>query len=223
MDGILEKVTAFITNGEGAATRLLLFEHPTTGIQIPAGTVEEAESHSQAALREAAEESGLTGIELHKYVGFADTQLPDDRYAILHKTKVYSRPNRTSFDWAEFRRGILCTCTRRENAFLLLTYTEYDRYPDPQYVTYSITGWVPSEMVTQRQRRHYYHLVYRGDSTDSWVQFSDHHNFRPFWAPLANLPDVIEPQRVWLDYVMKELGYTFSSAKSVQSVDRLES
>jgi len=209
VDRVLEKVTAFITSGEGAETRLLLFEHPTTGIQIPAGTVEDAESHVEAALREAMEESGLTDLEVCKCIGFADTQLPDDQYAILNKTKVYARPNRTSFDWAEFRRGVLCACTRQENDFLLLTYTEYDRYRDPQYVTYSITGWVPSDMVTQRQRRYYYHLVYKGDSADTWIQFSDHHDFRPFWALLTDLPKIIAPQRAWLDYVTQELGYEF--------------
>jgi len=36
--------------------------------------------------------------------------------------------------------------------------------------------------------------------------------FRPFWAPLTDLPDIIAPQRAWLDYVTRELGYTFSSA-----------
>ena len=39
----LEKVTAFILHQEHGETELLLFEHPTAGIQIPAGTVEEGE------------------------------------------------------------------------------------------------------------------------------------------------------------------------------------
>ena len=209
MDRVLEKVTAFITSSEGAETRLLLFEHPNAGVQIPAGTVEHEESHMQAALREAVEESGLTDLEVRKCIGFADTQLADDQYAILHKTKVYARANRTSFDWAELRRGLLCACARQEDDFLLLTYTEYDRYPDPQYVTYGITGWVPSDAVTQRQRRYYYHLAYRGHSADTWVQFSDPHCLRPFWAPLTNLPEIVAPQRAWLDYVTQELGYEF--------------
>jgi len=47
----LEKVTALITRKTDSGYELLLFEHPTSGIQIPAGTVEPGEKAEHAVLR----------------------------------------------------------------------------------------------------------------------------------------------------------------------------
>ena len=57
---IVEKAVCYITR-DG---RVLVFEHPgapEAGIQVPAGTIEPGEDPARAALREAAEESGLRG------------------------------------------------------------------------------------------------------------------------------------------------------------------
>jgi 8-oxo-dGTP pyrophosphatase MutT (NUDIX family) len=60
----LEKVTAFITRPGVDEPEILLFQHPHAGIQIPAGTVEEGEALDAAVLREAFEETGLTGLRI---------------------------------------------------------------------------------------------------------------------------------------------------------------
>ena len=49
---VLEKVTAFITRGAGAARELLVFQHQAAGIQLPAGTVEAGEDVEAALWRE---------------------------------------------------------------------------------------------------------------------------------------------------------------------------
>ena len=57
---IVEKAVCYITRDR----RILVFEHPgapDAGIQVPAGTIEPGEDPARAALREAAEESGLRG------------------------------------------------------------------------------------------------------------------------------------------------------------------
>ena len=62
------KVFAYITH----AGRLLLFRHtdyPEAGIQVPAGTVADGEQPEAAVLREAFEETGLTGLELDLLLG----------------------------------------------------------------------------------------------------------------------------------------------------------
>ncbi len=62
------KVLAYITHGN----RLLVLTHPESpeaGIQVPGGTVEPDEDIAEAALREATEESGLTGLRLGDYLG----------------------------------------------------------------------------------------------------------------------------------------------------------
>ena len=44
MNAGIEKVTAFVTRMVNGRRELLLFQHPSAGIQIPAGTVEPAEA-----------------------------------------------------------------------------------------------------------------------------------------------------------------------------------
>lgn len=209
MQRVLEKVTAFITRKNGGQTDMLLFEHPNAGIQLPAGTVEPGEPHLDACLREAREETGLYDLTVKQLIGHIDTNLPENDYVIFKKTKVYARPDLESFDWAEFKRGLRVICHRRLENFLQVQYDEYDCYPDPNYVTYSITGWVPDNATSQQIRRYLYHLTYAGDSPGSWTNKNDCHLFRPFWASLSNLPDIIQPQRIWLDYAIDSLGYRF--------------
>jgi 8-oxo-dGTP diphosphatase len=63
MTPTIRKAFAYITN----ANRLLLFRHPNNaaaGIQVPAGTMEDGETPAEAVMREAEEESGLTGLTL---------------------------------------------------------------------------------------------------------------------------------------------------------------
>jgi len=207
MDDTLEKVTAFITRPGPCGVELLLFQHPNAGIQLPAGTVEEEEPYRDAALREAAEETGLQQLSVVALIGHQDTVLPDNRCVVLHRTPVYARPDNQSFDWAIFRRGLPCRIHRQEDGFTHLTYTEWDRYPDPQYVTYEITGWVPTEALCRRLRRYFYHLIASADSGTEWTVWNEHHLFRPFWAPLDNLPEIVEPQDGWVRYIREGVGY----------------
>ena len=63
MTRTIRKAFAYITDGN----RLLVFRHPNNpeaGIQVPAGTMEEGETPEEAVMREAEEESGLTGLTL---------------------------------------------------------------------------------------------------------------------------------------------------------------
>lgn len=62
------KAIAYVTHG----ARLLVFEHadfPAAGIQVPAGTVADGEDPATAVLREAFEETGLSGLTLNAFLG----------------------------------------------------------------------------------------------------------------------------------------------------------
>lgn len=68
MTHIKRKVFAYITNRQ----RLLLFRHiyvPEAGIQVPAGTLEAGESPEEGVLREAFEETGLSGLIVDCFLG----------------------------------------------------------------------------------------------------------------------------------------------------------
>jgi 8-oxo-dGTP pyrophosphatase MutT (NUDIX family) len=205
---IAEKVTAFITCGSKSGHELLLLEHPYAGIEIPAGTVEDGETPEEAAVREATEESGLTSLTLCGYLGSTVRTLPEGQRIVVVPTRVYARPDVTSFDWAYLRTGIQVAVRRREGAFSQITYEEFDQLLDPQYVTMCITGWVPDSVLSETERRHFFHLEFRGRRQDSWTVRTDNHLYTLFWAPLSSLPDVIPFQEQWLELLLTRVSFT---------------
>jgi 8-oxo-dGTP pyrophosphatase MutT (NUDIX family) len=73
-DSVIHKVNAYITHGHN----LLVFRHtefPEAGIQVPAGSLEEGELPDEAVLREAQEETGLSGLRLRSFLGVRDFDL----------------------------------------------------------------------------------------------------------------------------------------------------
>ena len=203
MSRIIEKVTAFVTRNSEDGHDLLLFEHPNAGIQIPAGTVEDNETPEEAAIREATEETGLKSLSISGYLGYAEDKLPEDHRIIVEPTRVYARPDVTSFDWAYLRKGITVKLNRESCEFSQVTYEELDRVPNPQYVTMCITGWVPNDVLTDTRKRYFFHLEFHGRSERSWTVFTDNHRFSLFWAPLTDLPEIIHPQDEWLEFLRK--------------------
>ncbi len=197
-EGVLDKVTAFITRETPSGMEVLLFRHPGAGVQIPAGTVEEGESPEQAVLREAAEETGLRGLRIRRHLGSEEQQQRPGHALVLHATPVYARPDPTSFAWARFRRGLTVQVERRAGNFIQVTYREWDDFERPSYVTYQITGWAPAESLCTRSRRHFYHLACGGDTPGEWDASTDNHTFHLFWAPVDTLPPIVKPQDEWL-------------------------
>jgi len=74
---VIAKALCYITSGE----QLLLFRQPdlpAQGVQVPGGSVEPGEAPAAAALREAREETGLSGLQLRDYLGSARYELKVD-------------------------------------------------------------------------------------------------------------------------------------------------
>lgn len=129
---VKRKVFAYITH----ECRLLVFRHtdfPEAGIQAPAGTVEPGESPVSAVMREAREETGLTDLELVRFLGeamypthdFPDSFPPNERHhrfffhlrclgdppatwrhAELHGPAGAAEPIEFEFFWAELPDGV---------------------------------------------------------------------------------------------------------------------
>lgn len=198
MTRVLEKVTAFVVREVAREQQLLLFQHPTAGIQIPAGTVEADEPPAAAALREAQEETGLVGLTIVQALGAADDPLPDGHQVMAATAPVHARPDAGSVAHARLRRGLPVAVLRTINGFTQVAYQEYDRVPDAQYVCLNITGWVADEALAERRLRHFFVLSYQGESAERWQVYTDHHWFALFWAPMAQLPSIIAPQDRWV-------------------------
>lgn len=202
---MLEKVTVFVTRAGMHGTELLLFEHPYAGVQIPAGTVEDGEALHAAALREAAEETGLTDLQLVADLGAAWEPVPAGKWAVATAAPVYARPDTASFNWATLRRGIWVREERRVPEFIQVTYQEMDDTLKPQYVSYQITGWVAEQDLTNQVRRHFYHLATMQDTPDRWPVFTDNHTFTLFWASLGALPVIHPWQTQWMRYLLDDV------------------
>jgi 8-oxo-dGTP pyrophosphatase MutT (NUDIX family) len=86
-----QKALAYITHQR----RLLVFSHPNhpeAGIQVPAGTIEPGESPSAAALREAAEETGLAGLTTAHFLGEQIRDMIDFDLDEVHQRYFYHLP-----------------------------------------------------------------------------------------------------------------------------------
>lgn len=208
MGQVVEKVTAFVIRQREEGVDLLLFEHPYAGIQIPAGTVESGETPEHAVLRELAEETGLSNVTLHRTLDVAEDQLAEGQPLIAAPTRVFARPDPSSVDWARLPTGVQVTVERTAADFCQVTYREFDRVPDPKYVTMAITGWVPADHLATARRRYFFLLEPAGPKEEKWTVFADNHAFTLFWAPLRALPAIIPPQDRWLDVLRAGLGYS---------------
>jgi len=85
---IKHKAFAYITHQQ----KLLVFSHPydpASGIQVPAGTIEEGEAPEKAALREAFEETGLTGFVLDRFLGEQERDMEDFGREEIHHRYFY--------------------------------------------------------------------------------------------------------------------------------------
>jgi len=202
---MLHKVTTFILRLTPSGREILLFEHPFAGWQCPAGTVNLGETPETAAVREAAEETGLANLPIKANLGHRDHIFPPNRTALLAPTTVFSRPDPSSFDWVKLEPGILLEVHRKQNGYTQISYNEPDKLPNPTYNTYHILGWVPDEVLSQRQRRHFFLMEFAGSTPFSWKVYSDNHTFILSWFPMEELPELIPPQNAWLEILWQYL------------------
>jgi 8-oxo-dGTP diphosphatase len=73
---IRHRAYAYVTSGRS----LLVFRHvhfPEAGLQVPAGTIDPGEEPAAAVLREAEEETGLTGLQLVSFIARDERDMSD--------------------------------------------------------------------------------------------------------------------------------------------------
>ena len=199
----VEKVTTFVLRQHAGVDELLLLYHPHAGIQLPAGTVEQGESAIAAAMREATEETALESLTWGGLLCVEREDLPADQGVMARTTPVYKRPEATTHSYvtATLRHGITVEVIRAEGDFLQVRYAESDRYPDPQYMSFELVGWVAADTVARERVRYFAWLAAPADTPSQWTNFDDQHNFTLRWHPVDALLQLVPPQGPWLRYL----------------------
>ena len=207
MNGVIEKVTAFVTRERDGVRELLVFKHPKAGIQIPAGTVEDGENPETAVKREVYEETGLQTVKIEKSLGYIENELEENERITAQATPVYIKPNLNSIPYKEkLTRGLTVDYNSTHEDFTHISYIEYDRFPNPTCVLYNITGWVPNENLSPHKARHFFQLTTLKETADRWEVRSDgSHIFKLYWTPLSPKSRIVPPQDKWLNFVYEKI------------------
>jgi 8-oxo-dGTP pyrophosphatase MutT (NUDIX family) len=92
-----EKVCPIIFRGPNASKEILVFRHPLAGVQLVKGTVEENEDFEAAALRELAEESGITRLTEVRFKGTLDFEEIAQRWHFFLCTAAEELPDAWDF------------------------------------------------------------------------------------------------------------------------------
>ena len=207
MSSVVKKVTAFITRERNGVEELLLFKHPTAGIQIPAGTVEEGETPETAVRREVHEETGLRVVKIEKSIGCIENELEENERIIAKTSRVYTNPSLNSNVYKEeLIRGLTVNHDATYKDFTHVSYVEYGSVTNPTCIRCKITGWAPSENLSARKTRYFFQLTALEETTEEWEVKGDRgHVFKLFWSPISPAPPIVPPQDRWLDYVYEEI------------------
>ena len=208
VNSVVEKVTAFVTREHNGVKELLLFKHPTAGIQIPAGTIEAGETPETAVMREVYEETGLRAVKIEKSLGGIENELEENERIVAKATRVYTNPSLSSNVYKEeLTRGLTVNYDSTHTDFRHVSYTEYDGAPDPTRIRRKITGWVPSESLSARKTRRFFLLTTPEETADRWeVKGDQGHVFKLFWTPISALPPIVPPQDKWLKNIYEEIS-----------------
>ena len=209
MNKVVQKVTAFIVREKDGIKELLVFKHPTAGVQIPAGTVEEGEDIEAAVKREAYEETGLQFVKIENYLGCFENELENNQRIIAETTQVYIEPNLNAIPYKrKLPKGLTVDYLSTQEDFTHISYIEYeyDKFHKPTCIDANITGWIPNENLSAEKKRHFFLMSTQEETEDAWELKSDMgHIFKPYWTPLSPKPKIIPPQDRWLDFVYEEI------------------
>jgi 8-oxo-dGTP pyrophosphatase MutT (NUDIX family) len=176
---------------------MLVFEHPTAGTQVPAGTVEPGEEPARAALRELLEETGVNGVNSQQLIGTLEEPLTAGERVVTAKVELKNEPGGTQITGA-LNRGWRVVVLREDDDWAYVSFREYDLNIVPRAVIRRVDGWMRRGLLATSIKRYLYRLEVE-DSRQEWVIESDLGNlFRCHWVPLHPRPRLVEGQDNWL-------------------------
>ncbi len=204
----LNKVTAFVTRGDGYARELLVCRHPEVGGQLPAGTVEPGETIQTAALRHVAEATGLTDLAVRSLLAALEHPLLPGQRVLLRAVDFRAGPEAGALPLGfTLPRGsgvnLLETCAD----FARVSYDEYqyNRQSGEYVVTAQQEGWIPTDALTSQVMHYLFHLQPVGATPDRWAVQVGEHEVEIHWVSLLEDPELISSQDVWLGCVFDQL------------------
>lgn len=196
------KVTAIVTRETADGRELLVFRHPTAGIQLPAGTNEEGETPKQALMREVFEETGLdhTMVELEKHLVTFHQLLQPGIHVMQRAVHPRLFPDEQSEELPVLLGRGHSVHVEEQRGDYVRIYFESPRMERGVLVQEKVCGWLPVVLVSDVVQRHIFHLTTTVPTPDSWQITSDRgFTFTLFWVNLNYQPGLIPPQDDWLN------------------------
>jgi hypothetical protein len=201
------KVTCFVTRGSGEAAEMLVFWHDRSGVQVPAGTVEDGETWDEGAWREVREESGLADLEMAACLGSKVYDLTGAWGVLRREVELRARPavDSARTGW-KLRRAMNVGVLERKPGFARIVYAEED-LEDPGGIVYArFEGWVLEDDLYEAQERRFYHFHAPLTTPDKWQTIENGvHEFHLYWVRLSPRPELLKPCQEWLDEFYERL------------------
>jgi len=203
---VVEKVTAFITRWQGDGPELLVLQHPLTGLQLPAGTVEFNETLENALLREVAEEVDLVDIKIVECFGSIESTLSGKERVVLLMTKLFSSPTfDSSSEGYMLERGSQVRVTDNIGKFSGVLCDPLDSHEQPPVRRQNVSGYIRSSVLGTQIRRHMFQLKPTACIPDVWQTEADGHVFEFCWLKLDPRPVLHPDHSKWLDLIYESL------------------
>lgn len=204
----LGKVTAFVTRDSERGRELLVFRHPTSGVQLPAGTIEPGETPETAVLRELEEETGVKDVEIVRSLGvmtMADEEIGLDtsEYFLLRNVSRMRYPGEPDVPrWRRIRRGQRVHVVAQEGDYVKIHYYQFRLIGGGDFdVLRCAVGWIDADALTTELERHLFHLRLTAPTPETWQKRADHqHVFSMYWVPMNGDPMLVKGLRRWLTW-----------------------
>jgi 8-oxo-dGTP pyrophosphatase MutT (NUDIX family) len=179
------KVTAFITRLGANGPELCVFDHPSAGVQLPAGTLGPDEDVCDGALREAFEETGLDDLQIRCEVAV----LP----AVQPGTGIINRPSEVGGQ--TIPPGYLARVLAQDSS---QAHVEVD----------GVQGLIQLDALSFDAVRHLVHVVLEAAAPDEWYVTTPDgggHCWRCHWLDVADTVTLTASQQPWLEVARHHL------------------
>jgi 8-oxo-dGTP pyrophosphatase MutT (NUDIX family) len=204
MSSIIRKVASFVIHAADGDEEdsLLVFDHPLTGFQLPAGTVEHGERLEAAARREIREETGIHIRTSARVLGSETVRLPPDRARMLDtvESEETGEGERSRGELITFRRGHRVELLERDQNRWRVRESVLDYTKEPPEPIDTKVGWVPMKAITTRLERTFFRFGYDEDvtRTDESHQ-ADGREVTVKWISPSDAQTLFGQQSRWLD------------------------